>query len=398
MICFICSVKVLILHQHFNTPYDGGAIRSYYLAKALVDKGIDTVVITGSNDKEGIRDVDGITVHYLKIAYDNSFGFLKRGISFLRFVNVAVSEAKKISNVDLCYAISVPLTIGVAAMRIKKKMGIPFIFEVGDLWPEAPIEMGFIKNPILKNYMVGLERKIYNESESVVALSTAIEEGVTSVAPGKNIHLLPNMADTDFFKPEKKNTVLEKKFNVEGKFVISYIGALGFANGLDHLLDAAKAVSESGLAVKFLICGDGAMREKISIRIGGEQLKNISLLPFANRGGVQEIMNVTDASFISYLPFKVLETGSPNKYFDGLAAGKMIITNFGGWIREEIEKEQMGFSFSNNPQEFVNKLKAFLTNPDLVKTAQQNARNLAEQKYSRKILSEKFSRIVLASK
>ncbi len=398
MICFICRMKVLILHQHFNTPYDGGAIRSYYLAKALVDKGIETVVVTGSNDKEGVRNVDGITVHYLKNPYDNSFGFLKRGISFLRFVHVAMNEAKKISNVDLCYAISVPLTIGVAAMRIKKRMGIPFIFEVGDLWPEAPIEMGFIKNPILKNYLTGLERKIYNESESVVALSTAIEEAVTSVVPGKNIHLLPNMADTDFYKPEKKNTVLEKKFDVEGKFVISYIGALGFANGLDHLLDAASAAKASQLAVQFLICGEGAMRERLVNRIANETLENVSLLPFANRDGVQEIMNVTDASFISYLPFKILETGSPNKYFDGLAAGKMVITNFGGWIREEVELEKIGFSFSNDSKEFVNKLNVFLANQDLVKTAQQNARGLAEKKYSRKILSEKFSKIILTSK
>jgi glycosyltransferase involved in cell wall biosynthesis len=394
MICFICSVKVLILHQHFNTPYDGGAIRSYYLAKALVDKGIETVVITGSNDKKGVQNIDGIIVHYLKIPYDNSFGFLKRGISFLRFISLAVREAKNISKVDLCYAISVPLTIGVAAMRIKKKFGLPFIFEVGDLWPEAPIEMGFIKNPILKNYLIGLERKIYNEAECVVALSPSIANGVSAVAPNTKIYELPNMADTDFYKPEKKNRELEKKFAVEGEFVISYIGALGFANGLNHFLDLAGASKTSMLAVKFLICGEGAMRNKIEKRIASEKLENVSLLPFATRDGVHEIMNVTDACFISYLPYKVLETGSPNKYFDGLAAGKMIITNFGGWIREEIEREKIGFSFDNDPQDFVNKLNLFLGDAELLRAAQLNARTLAERKYSRAILSEKFLTVV----
>lgn len=389
-------MKVLILHQHFNTPYEGGAIRSYYLAKVLVDRGIETVVITGSNDKVGIKDVDGITVHYLKVAYNNNFGFLKRGISFLKFVNRAVSEAKTIQNVDLVYAISVPLTVGVAAMRIKRKLGIPFFFEVGDLWPEAPIEMGFIKNPILRNYFIELERKIYEKAESVVALSTAIEDGVRRVVPAKKIHLVPNMADTEFYKPEEKDPILEKKFGVGKKFVLSYIGALGFANGLDHLLNAAKAAQEARLEVKFLICGEGAMRERLSKRITEEKIGNVSLLPFANRDGVREVMNVTDASFISYLPFKILETGSPNKYFDALAAGKMIITNFDGWIGDEIEKEKLGFSYSNDPKDFVRKLSHFLSDPTSVQECQRNSRMLAEKKYSRKILSERFAGIVKA--
>ena len=387
-------MKVLILHQHFNTPYEGGAIRSYYLAKALVDKGFETVVVTGSNDKEGIQDVDGITVHYLKVPYNNNFGFLKRGISFVRFVNRAVVEAKKIQTADLVYAISVPLTVGIAAMRIQKRFGIPFIFEVGDLWPEAPIEMGFINNAILRNYFIGLERKVYEKAESVIALSTAIEDGVRRVVPNKKIHLIPNMADTDFYKPKPKDKVLEKKFGVDKKFVISYIGALGFANGLDHLLDAARFAHTARLEVKFLICGEGAMREKLSKKITEEKIENVSLLPFANRDGVREIMNVTDASFISYLPFKVLETGSPNKYFDALAAGKMVITNFGGWIRDEVEKEKLGFSYSNEPNEFVKKLTAFLSDPSLVAGAQRNSRVLAERKYSRKILSERFAGII----
>jgi glycosyltransferase involved in cell wall biosynthesis len=394
---FLCTMKVLILHQHFNTPAGGGAIRSYYLAKALVDNGIETVVITGSTENQGIQNIEGITVHYLKIPYDNSFGFLKRSISFLRFMNSAVNKTKRISKIDLCYAISVPLTVGYAARRIKNKFDIPYIFEVGDLWPEAPIEMGFIKNPILKNYLVSVERKIYEDADSVVALSPSIADGVKKMAPAKKIHLMPNMADTSFYQPEKKDPKLEKRFDVEGKFVISYIGALGFANGLDHLVDAASAVKKSGLPVKFLICGDGAMQKNLSTRIAAEKLENVSLLPFVNRDGVREIMNVTDASLISYLPFKVLETGSPNKYFDGLAAGKMIITNFGGWIRKEIETEKIGFSYNNEPGDFLKHLNAFLTDPSLIRTAQMNARKLAEDKYSRNILSNKFATIIRES-
>lgn len=390
-------MKVLILHQHFNTPYEGGAIRSYYLAKALADCGVDTVVISGSNTKTGVEKIDGITVHYLPVAYNNSFGFFKRSISFVKFMNGAVAEAGRIANVDLVYAISVPLTVGVAAMRIKKKFKIPFIFEVGDLWPRAPIEMGFIENPLLKMYLLSLEKKIYREAESVVGLSTSIVADIQKTLPGKKVELVWNMADTDFYRLKTKDRALVKKFNAEGKFVIAYIGALGFANGLDHFLDAADAAKDAKLPVEFIICGDGAMRNSLQSRVYGQQLTNVSIYPFQNREGVAEIMNVADAAFISYLPFPVLETGSPNKYFDALAAGKMIITNFGGWIADEIQNEQLGFSYSNNPDDFVSILVEFLKDTTKVQQAKERSRQLAERKYSRKILAEKFCKIVLTA-
>lgn len=391
-------MKVLILHQHFNTPKEGGAIRSYYLAKALADRGVETVVITASNYKSGVEVVEGITVHYLPISYNNSFGFFKRIVSFSRFMNGAVRESKKIARVDLVYAISVPLTVGVAAMRIKKESGIPFIFEVGDLWPQAPIEMGFIKNPILKKYLLKLEKRIYTDSLAVVGLSPSIESTIRRISPESTVHQVPNMGDTDFYRPEKKKFKLIKKFDVDGKFVISYIGALGFANGLGHFLNAAQAAKDAKLPVAFIVCGDGAMRTSLVNRIYGEKLTNVSIYSFRNREGVAEIMNVTDASFICYLPFPVLETGSPNKYFDALAAGKIIITNFGGWISDEIREHQIGFSFQNNPDEFVTKLVDFLKDETKVHLAQQRSRELAEKQYSRKILGEKFSRIVLGAK
>lgn len=136
-------MKVLILHQHFNTPQEGGALRSYYLAKALVDHGIQPVVITARDEKhQKTVSLEGIEIHYLPIAYDNRFGFWKRSSSFLRYAWGAVRLAGKLPGVKICYAISVPLTVGLAARMIKLYYKIPYIFEVGDLWPDAPIQIG----------------------------------------------------------------------------------------------------------------------------------------------------------------------------------------------------------------------------------------------------------------
>jgi glycosyltransferase involved in cell wall biosynthesis len=388
-------VKILILHQHFNTPQKGGAIRSYYLAKALVGKGLEVTVITAHNEATYKKeDVDGIEVHYLPVAYDNRFGFAARSWSFIKYVNGVLDLAKQFHKVDYCYAISVPLTVGLAAMRIKSRYKIPYIFEVGDLWPEAPIQMGFVKNYFFQQALYALEKKIYKSAHAIVALSPAIQSAIEQKVPGKKVDLIPNMADCDFYYPESKELALEEKYTVQGKFVVSYIGAIGVANGLDYYLACARESRKANLPIHFLLCGDGAELDRLKKSADQHELLNLTFLSFTNREGVREVLNVTDAAFVCYKPVPVLETGSPNKYFDGLAAGKMIIINFGGWIKEEIEKSQCGIYVNpDEPADFVRKISPIIKNRDVHRQQAFNARILAERDYSRRGISEEFVKV-----
>ncbi|HEV8512111.1 MAG TPA: glycosyltransferase family 4 protein, partial [Cyclobacteriaceae bacterium] len=369
-------MKVLILHQHFNTPEKGGALRSYYLAKALVDHGIETVMITGSNEKKYRQEnCEGIEVHYLPVAYDNSFGFAARSFSFLKYIKQSVAIAKKIPHVDVCYAISVPLTIGLAAIWLEKKTKVPFIFEVGDLWPDAPVQMGFVKNYFLLQLLFQLEKSIYRKAKSIVALSQPIEDAIEKKVSGKKIHIISNIADCDFYKPEIKEPALEEKFNLKGKFVVSYIGTAGVANGLDHFLECANVSRKADLPIHFILCGDGAMLPYLKVSAERLGLKNISFTGFVSRDQVKEVMNITDAVFVSYKNVPILQTGSPNKYFDGLASGKMIIVNFGGWIKNEIEKAECGIYLNpKQPSEFVNKIEPFVLDKNRVREFQRASR------------------------
>ncbi len=326
-------MKVLILHQYFNTPETGGPLRSYYLAKALAEKGTTVAIITTHNGNDFRKEmIEGIEVHYLPIPYSNSFGFFKRIASFLKFVFSIVREAKQFKDYNICYAISTPLTIGLAAIWIKKRYTIPYIFEVGDLWPEAPIQIGIIRNSILKKILYTLEKSIYKRSTSIVALSETIKEAIRKKVPGKRIDVISNMADVEYYNPSDKDPELEKKFNVVGKRVLSYIGTFGLANGLEQILTCAQTVS-SIPDIHFILCGDGAMRSNLLKLAEEHRLINVSFIPMQDRNVVKEVLNVTDATFISYQPLPVLETGSPNKYFDELAELKMIVVNFKVWIK-----------------------------------------------------------------
>ncbi len=115
-----------------------------------------------------VENIEGIEIHYLPVTYDNRFGFWKRSKSFLHYNFGVVRLAGKIQDIKLCYAISVPLTIGLAAFWIKRKYGIKYFFEVGDLWPEAPIQMGFVKNYFFKKSLYSLEKFIYDHADAVM--------------------------------------------------------------------------------------------------------------------------------------------------------------------------------------------------------------------------------------
>ena len=386
----------MLLHQHFNTPQEGGALRSYYLAKSLVDRGVSVSVITRANIESCKQEfIDGIDVHYLPIVYFNRFGFFNRIRSYYNFFISAARYAAKIRDADLCYIISTPLTTGLAGIWIKRKHRIPFIFEVGDLWPDAPIQLGYIKNPIVKAILYAIEKKIYQEAHSVVALSPTIQKEIERKVPEKKISTLTNMADVEFFRTEQKRLDLEEQFLVSGNFVVSYIGTLGIANGLDYFIECARACQKARLGVKFIVCGEGGMLNHLKHAASKLELKNVLFVPFQNRDGVKQVMNISDAVFVSYKNVPVLETGSPNKYFDGLAAGKLIIINIGGWIKDEIENEQCGISLHPaHPAEIVTKITPFINEGARLRQFQHRARRLAELKYARGILGDYFFGLV----
>jgi glycosyltransferase involved in cell wall biosynthesis len=338
------------------------------------------------------ENIEGIKVHYLPVFYENNLKFIGRIISFIKFMYKAYTKVTEIEEVDLCYASSTPLTIGIITLWLKTLHRIDFYFEVRDLWPEAPIQMGVIKNYFLKKYLYALEKRIYKRAKKIVALSPGIAEGIKKRVPKKSIYLIPNFSDCDFFHPEEKNPVLEENFNVKNKFVISYFGALGKANHLEYLINAAlECARHKDDKIHFIIAGKGSELHLIKEKVKKLKLHNISFVGFINKDSLHDMLNVTDAIYISFINKPIMETNSPNKFFDGLATGKLCITNTKGWIKELIEKNKCGFYYDpEKPESFREMIISYINDKPLLKTQQSNARMLAEREFSKDIMVDRF--------
>jgi glycosyltransferase involved in cell wall biosynthesis len=385
-------LKIIYLHQYFRKPEEGGAVRSYYLAKALVEQGHTVELITTHNQKKHqVVDYEGIRVHYLPIYYDNSLGFVGRAWAFMRYFWQSFGLARRLKDADWVYAASVPMTVGITAILLKKIKKTPFCFEVGDLWPQAPIELGFVRNYFLKKILYALARIIYREAEKIVVVSPSIAQAVAQIVPNKPILLIPNIADTDFFHPSPKNHELARHYGVENQFVVAYFGALAYANHLEYLLDIADYGQKNGYSqVHFFIAGAGAKAAGLAQKAQDLGLKNVTFFPLLDKPALLEMLQVVDASYVSFLKHPILETCSPNKFFDGLASGKLVISNVKGWLQDLLEQNQAGF-YANpeDPQTFWTQLQPFLNEPELLKNYQTNARQLAENQFSLKILGKK---------
>lgn len=370
-------MHIRIIHQYFRTPEEGGGLRTWYMGKYLLSKGYKVSIVTGgSSSGYQCRLIEGMEVHYLPIYYSNHLGFLSRLHAFWLFVWRSIRLLRKLPKADIHYILTTPLTTGLIGQYFKKYRNIPYIFEVGDIWPEAPRQLKVLRNPVLLWLARYLEKKSYEGAIALAGLSPAISSYLDNACPGKPVLMLPNVSDTEYFKKEVKDPELEEHFQVQGKFVLSYIGTLGLANNLEYLLDAAAAIPKEA-NIQIIIMGDGARESYLKNYV--QPGAPVRFLPHGSRDKVRDLLNVTDAVFISFKDIPVLSTGCPNKLLDGLAAGKLITLNFRGWIWSIVKGHSCGIHYwPDDPEGCWEKLQPFLEDPVKLEQYQENARNLAE--------------------
>ena len=380
-------MRLVYIHQYFRTPEQGGAVRSYHLAKGLIEAGVEVELITAhSSNSYDQRWIDGIKVHYLPVDYDQKFGFFRRIWSFLQFVRQSKKLLKKLSRPDLLYVTSTPLTTGWIGLWAKRKLALPYIFEVRDLWPEAPIQVGVIQNPLLIRFLRRLEKKIYDQSLSLVALSPGIAAHLNQISPNRSVALIPNFSDLSQFFPKEKNQSLAHSLGLTSGLTIAYTGALGQVNAVEELLELAKMAQERGKNWNFLIMGAGSHEVLLREKAKKMDLRSTHFLPYSSKEQVNEVLALADFAWISFAHYPVLKTNSPNKFFDAIAAGKAILVNHKGWVYDLVMTHELGISFL--PGKWVKaftRLEELESGRDKIQVMGYRARKLAETQFAKEL-------------
>jgi len=404
-------MHILYFHQHFSTPQGSAGIRSYEMARRLIHQGHKVTMVCGSYDggKTGLTtefvngkrtgEVDDIRIIEFNLTYSNSDGLLKRSGLFLKFALKSVGLALT-EKYDVIFATTTPLTAGIPGIFARWLRGKPFVFEVRDLWPELPKQMGVIKNPVVLAMLSFLEWASYRSAHRCIGLSPGIVEGIKKrgVKPDK-ITLVPNGCDLSIFGGKASPW---RPVGVSADDLMAvFTGTHGMANGLDAVLDAAKELKVRGeIKIKIVLIGQGRLKSQLQSRAKSEQLDNVIFHDPVNKDKLSGLMASADIGLqlLANIPAFYYGT-SPNKFFDYIASGLPVLNNYPGWLAGMIKDNHCGFSVPpENSKGFADALESALNDKEQLIQMGSNARALAEKEFDRKKLADKWVNWVIGVK
>ena len=346
-------------------------------------------------------EVDGIRVLQVRAGYQTYMTATKQSYArrlghFMRFAAAASAAARRVERPDVIYATSPPLTMALPAIAAARHHRAPFVFEVRDLWPEAPIQMGALRGGAAIRAARALERFVYRRAAHVVALSPGMRDGV--IAAGKapeDVSLIPNASDLELFSPGVDGGPARARLGLRDRFVLTYFGTMGEANDLTHVIDAARLMKERGEdGVAFVLHGDGKRRAELEQRAAG--LDNVVFSdPIPDKSQIAQIAAASDACMTIYKDVPILYTCSPNKLFDTFAAGRAALVNTPGWLTELVERNEAGVAVRPaDAADLADKAVWLRDNPELVRRYGQNGRRLAEREFDRDLLAVRLEEVL----
>lgn len=394
-------MRVLYFHQHFSTPKGAAGIRSYQMARKLVEQGHRVTMVCGSYsggqtgllgdfiDGKRAGNVDGIDIIEFDLAYANSDGFVKRAGVFLKFALKSIGIALT-QNYDVLFATTTPLTAGIPGIFARWLRGKPFVFEVRDLWPELPKAMGVIKNPVILFAMSCLEWFSYRSAHRCIGLAPGIAEGIAKRGVSKDkIRAIPNGCDLSIF--ENYDQPWRPAGVRQDDLMAVFTGTHGMANGLDAALDAALVLKKRGREdIKLVLIGQGKLKPTLQARAKQLELDNVIFHDPVDKKTLAGLMASADLGMqlLANVPAFYYGT-SPNKFFDYIASGLPVLNNYPGWLADYIQQEQCGFAVKpDNSDAFADALEHAASDRLALNKMGQRAKQLAKTQFNREALAE----------
>lgn len=381
-----------------------GGTRSYEMARRLVAWGHEVHIVTSWRKATQHADwfeenINGIHVHWLPVPYDNAMDFWQRVKAFFRFALKAGQRATKLGG-DIVFATSTPLTIALPGALAAWRLKVPMVFEVRDLWPDVPIAMGYLRNPMIRKAAQWLERFAYARSSRVVALSEGMADGVVQAGyPRERVAVIPNSSDLELFahNDEGSKRFREAYPELGSGPVVLYPGTLGKANGVGYLAHLAHAVLPLRPDVRFVVFGEGAERALIedTARSLGVLGKNFFLYAPLPKRELLDAFSAADVVISLFIDEPALRANSANKFFDALASGTAVAINYQGWQKELLEETGAGIGLGPDPSAAAAPLLALLDAPQRLADCGSRARQLAEERFDRDKLARQLERVLL---
>jgi len=404
-------MNILILTEAFPPEIRSASHLLYELAEDLVEKGFQVTVIT----RFPKNYIDKIDKKYtgklfsrekmgeINVIKLNSFSFLRhipliRGLSQFILSGLLVIGGILSDRQDIILTYSPPLPLGISAYLLGKIKKAPFIFNVQDIFPQSVIDLGLLKNKVLIKISEAMEKFIYKKARYVTVHSDGNRENIISknVNPEK-IVTIHNWVDTDLMKStEGWDNSFRNKNNLNGRFVVSFAGVMGFAQGLDIVVNCAELL-RSYKDILFLLVGDGVKKDGLMKKVEDIQLNNIKFLPLQPKEIYLSILSASDICLVT-LDKNVKTPVVPAKLLNIMASGRPVVASLDlkGDAPKIIKDAKCGYCVeAENAEKLSEAILKLYNNTSLRDEFGKNGREYAVRHFSRKICIEKYEKLFL---
>lgn len=402
-------MKILLLHQYFLEEDDPGGSRWNEMTKIWTDAGHEVTVLAGMMHYTGsekraeykgkfhIRKKQGnVIVHRSHVSESYNSSFLGRlwGYFTFMFSSLWAGLFHVKDKYDVVIVTSPPLFVGVSGYLISLFKRIPMVFEIRDLWPESAIDTGVLTNKLVIKIAYAVENFVYKKSILINVLTPAFYKTLNEKKGVKKekLILIPNAADFSLSE-EILQTFDREAFRIEkdleGKFVITYVGAHGVANHLDQILEAGKKLEDTN--VLFLLIGQGMEKERLKQKAKQMNVSNVRFLDPVPKKEVFKYIIASEMGASVLMKNDTFKTVYSNKTFDYFSCKKPILMAIDGVSRELVENAKAGsYVEPENIHEFERIIRSYLTEPERLKREGVNGYQYARKNFDRKVLANKY--------
>ena len=268
----------------------------------------------------------------------------ERILNYSSFFLSAASTGMFLPEPDVVIASSPQLLVGLAGWCLARCKRVPFVFEVRDLWPESLTAVGMGDHrTILHRSLARTAGFLYRQAERIAVVTPAFEDHLVERwrVPREKISVVENGVQADVFHPHDSSQ-LRKELGAEGKIVVSYIGTIGMAHGLETLVDAAAQLQSSAPEVLFLLVGDGAEKDRIVSMVRDRGLGNVRFVGQQVRERIPDYICASDVCLVLLKKADIFRTVLPTKMLEFMSCARPVILGVDGQARQVMEAAHAG--------------------------------------------------------
>lgn len=401
-------MRIALLCHYFHPEPSAPSARLLSLARDFKAMGHEVVVITGfPNHPTGVipaayrdrwmaeEDLDGVCVLRNWVYATPNEGMIKKTLGHLSFMASAVLlGGPRLGTVDVLVVSSPTFFTVLSAWVLSVFKGVPFVFEVRDLWPAVFVDLGVIRNRALIGALEALEMFLYRRSAAIVTVTESFRRIlICRGVPAGKVTTITNGVDLAEFSPGPGGA-LRSALKLDGHFVVLYIGTHGISHALETVLASADLLADRE-NIRFLFVGGGARKKALEEQARKAGLSNVLFLPEQPREKVLEFYRMADVCLVPLRNVPLFDTFIPSKMFEIMGVGKPIVASVRGEAAEILEAS--GGALVVAPEAFSDVADAIgrlEREPALRARLGERGRSFAERHYQRKDLARRYAELL----